>query len=277
MKRLGPFGTGLLVLTALMAATGAVPAGASHPQSHCIDAGADNSTHISNDGETDVVEVARGTSDADHPPDSECHVEDGGGGAIEIDFEVTGTADPDDSDSPESPDLTCTIEADRSSCSVTPPVAGGGSQQIAAWVDSDLNSETVELDLAEAPDESESPGDVGEPDNSDVVAWRWTHYEVHPDHTTIRYERKTGSFRGSIGSPRKRCQVGRTVTVKRSKERRDVVLKSDITNRSGKWRVTGFPSVRGRFSAVGRPKVFTDHAGNEVRCPRAFSPTIRVR
>ena len=278
MKRLGLIGTGLLVLTALLAASGAVPAGASHPQSLCIDAEPDRHFAVSNDDLGDSLTVSRGGSDADHPPDSDCHIEAGStGDSVEIDFEVTGAADPDSGDSPETPDLTCTIEAEASTCSIVPPVSGGGSQEIVAWVDEDQDNQTIELDLAEGQDEDSSSGDAGEPDNTDVVEWMWTHRDPPQTVVTIRYQREEGSFKGSIGAPIWKCQRGRTVTVKRRKPGRDLILKSDISNRRGNWRVSGFPLIRGKFYAVARPKKFIDHAGNEQRCNRAFSPTVRIR
>jgi hypothetical protein len=275
MKRLGLTGASLLALTALMAASGAVHAGASHPQSLCIDAEPDRNNPRSRDGFGDRLEISRGVSDGDHPPDSNCHTEQATGEPIEIDFEITGAADPDSGDSPERPDLTCVIEAEESSCRIRPPAPDGGPQEISAWVDVDVNNDTVELDRGEEQNESESPGDVAEPDNTDVVAWTWV--QGHDELTTIRYHRLTGSFLGSIGTARKRCQRGRIVTVKRSRSGRDVLLKSDRTNRRGNWRVWGYPKIRGKFYAVARPKVFTDHVGDEVRCKRALSPTIRVR
>jgi hypothetical protein len=278
MKRLGLIGTGFAV-TALMAASGAVPAGASHPQSLCIDFGEDSSTHVINDGRTDELHVSRGTSDGDHPPDSECHIQEGGGGdAMEIDFEITGVADPDTDDSPETPDLTCTIESEASSCSVTPPSSSGGSQQIAAWVDMDSNNETVELDLAEAPDESGSPGDTPEPDNSDVVSWSWTQSPPGSGHrvpSTISIDYNDGRFFGKVKSPRPSCERRRKVSLRRFGSKK--VRARDHSGPSGEWSIHFVPAVPGRFYAVARRKVFNDPDGDVLICIRTRSRRIRVR
>jgi hypothetical protein len=274
MRRLGFTGTSLLVLTALMAAS--VPARASHPQSLCIDAEPDQYHATSNDDVTDKLTVHRGISDGDHPPDSECHTEEGGGGdSMEIDFEITGAADPDSGDSPENPDLTCVIAEDVSQCRVTPPVSGGGQQTIAAWVDLDSDDGTVELDRAESQDEATSTGDVAEPDNSDLVTWQWSHYDLRRINSTITIDYEGDRFFGVVNSSRARCERRRPVALKRA--RSDRVTAEDRSDNSGQWGIRFVPEMGGRFYAVARRKVFSARTGEVMICVRARSRTIRAR
>lgn len=153
------------------------PAKASHPTRLCIDAGEDEHSPDSNDDVLDSITVWLGSSDGNHPPQAGCFTDQGGpaGTEINIDFEITANADPDSSDTPESPDMTCTIPADDQMCSVNPPTAKTGDQTTRAWVDEDGDDTTVEADLSEEFDEEKSPGEESEPDFTDVVRWFWHH------------------------------------------------------------------------------------------------------
>jgi hypothetical protein len=109
-------------------------------------------------------------------------------GTIEIDFEVTGPGDPEtpDADSPTSPDLTCNIASGSSSCTVSYSSTVVGTDEIAGWIDHDKNNATLtgEFDPNEGPDAgnpsveepsggTDVPGDITEPDTTDVVTKTW--------------------------------------------------------------------------------------------------------
>ncbi|HVM34848.1 MAG TPA: hypothetical protein VM784_05845 [Actinomycetota bacterium] len=103
-----------------------------------------------------------------------------------IDVEATGANDPDNANSPTSPDFSCTTVADNAqtpaneagTCSFT---HGGGSQSTAnagtttyrAWVDADNKNETTEADATEGRNETATPGATAEPDGTDVVEKTW--------------------------------------------------------------------------------------------------------
>ncbi|HEY7875721.1 MAG TPA: Ig-like domain-containing protein [Actinomycetota bacterium] len=90
-----------------------------------------------------------------------------------IDVEATGANDPDNGNSPGSPDFTCTTNA-SGTCTFTH--SGGttpGSTTYRAWIDVDGSNATVEADATEARNEGTTPGAVAEPDLTDVVLKSW--------------------------------------------------------------------------------------------------------
>ncbi|HVL63927.1 MAG TPA: Ig-like domain-containing protein [Actinomycetota bacterium] len=107
---------------------------------------------------------------------------------VNIDAEATGANDPDNSNSPQSPDFTCTTRQDdpatpttneTGTCSFTHSgsnqgTSSPGTTQYRAWADSDNNNNTVEADPSESRDETAQPGNTAEPDNTDVVEKTWT-------------------------------------------------------------------------------------------------------
>ena len=107
-----------------------------------------------------------------------CTVRDSGGTLMEgarVDIEVTGANDPDNANSPTSPDFTCTTSA-AGTCQFTHSTATteSGPTTYRAWVDADNSNATVEADATEGQDAASTPGGTAEPDNTDVVAATWT-------------------------------------------------------------------------------------------------------
>jgi hypothetical protein len=90
-----------------------------------------------------------------------------------IDAEATGANDPDNGDSPQNPDFTCTTDQ-NGQCSFTHSgnTNNTGTTTYRAWVDSDNNNGTTEADADERRDEQTTPGDP-EPDETDVVEKQW--------------------------------------------------------------------------------------------------------
>jgi hypothetical protein len=224
-----------MVLGIVLGASMVVPAQASHPSTQCIDVEPDSWIRFARNDE--ALTVSLGASDAGHPPQDEgCVIDPGSrsGTPVEIDLEIVGDEDPDSSDSPETPDLTCVIGAESFSCSVYP---GGGDQTFRVWVDEDANDATVEADLAEEQDEIAFPGDFGEPDNTDVAHWSWTHREPRhvSTHTTIHYSANGPFLHGTTESSLARCAKHRYVDVRKRTPGRDHVLGTTMTDNDGKW------------------------------------------
>ncbi|MGH2694301.1 MAG: calcium-binding protein [Actinomycetota bacterium] len=96
----------------------------------------------------------------------------------EIDVEAAGANDPDDDDSPGTPDFGC-VSGENGKCSFTHgpdglgPSSETGTTLYTAWIDEDNDNSTDELDPAEGRNEEENAGEE-EPDNTDVVEKRWT-------------------------------------------------------------------------------------------------------
>jgi Ca2+-binding RTX toxin-like protein len=119
-----------------------------------------------------------------------------------IDVEATGANDPDNSNSPTTPDFTCTTAADnpdtqtneKGVCSFTHGPSGvgttnnSGTTTYRAWVDYNNNNGNSEADTAEGPNEQTEPGTTGEPDGTDVVQKIWisdpNKLEMSPDSDT---------------------------------------------------------------------------------------------
>lgn len=121
-----------------------------------------------------------------------CLVTDANGDPVadaQVDAEATGANDPDDSDSPTTPDFSCTtanddpltpLEDETGTCSFTHGTDGGtgttsqtGVTTYRVWIDADNNNGSVEADQAEGRDEKTNPGTTPEPDNTDVVEKTW--------------------------------------------------------------------------------------------------------
>ncbi len=259
------------------------PADASHPISMCLDIEPDR------DGVTvgadSTLQALLGISDSDHPPDTECHFEAFEAGTdTQIDFEITGAGDEDGA-TPSTPDLSCEVQAGSNSCSIEPPSSGNGDQQIQAWIDQDRDDGTVELDTTEGWDEESTPGEVAEPDGTDVAFWTWTKDYDPPAPRTIRhttvlsisYDRQTGRFRGQASSERLGCRWRRLIRLRKARPGADRIIDAAITRRDGSWVFVPEKRLRGRISAKAARKIFTGRRGNKHVCQSDESRWIRVR
>ncbi|MDQ3646048.1 MAG: hypothetical protein M3345_03835 [Actinomycetota bacterium] len=104
-------------------------------------------------------------------------------GTINIDFENEAGVNDTNGISRTAPDLTCSIPAGQTSCTVSYTGATAGRDVWRAWIDHDGLDSTVEADTAEGRNEANAPGDGGtncrggvgtnEPDCTDVVAVIW--------------------------------------------------------------------------------------------------------
>ena len=92
-----------------------------------------------------------------------------------VDVEATGPNDPDVTNSPLTPDFTCTTNA-QGTCSFTHGPAGTttpGTTLYRAWLDADNSNATNNADTTEGRDEAATPGATAEPDGTDVVNKTW--------------------------------------------------------------------------------------------------------
>lgn len=104
------------------------------------------------------------------PPDA--------GTTVNIDFEITGPSDPDGGNTPQSPDLSCSIDAgtiddpatnaldESHECRVGYKGDTAGEDLTRAWIDADGSDGTVEADMGEDPADKDG-------DNTDVVSTLW--------------------------------------------------------------------------------------------------------
>ena len=160
-----------------------LPAAANHPTNSCLDVDPEEDTNpLGTTHSVTAVLKAKAAPAMDDacngaptPPTM---------GPVDIDFEIVGPNDPDQSDSPSTPDMFCTITAPSTSCT-SPPYTGTslGTDEIRGWVDHDS---TTEADTAEEPDDTNpatwGDGDLcslptapapTEPDCTDVVLKEW--------------------------------------------------------------------------------------------------------
>ena len=265
-----------LALVAAVIALGLIlpEAKGAHPTRLCLDAEPDHTYRTSNDGEEDYLVVRLGASDAGHPPEQEGCVTEGhaAGESTEIDLEVH---QDEDGFSPETPDAGCVIPPKGPSCRIEPPTAGG-QVDMTVWQDFDRDDSTVEADVGEGQEEESDPGDEAEPDSTDVVTWEWMHgdpcsaFQSCHDRglITIRYVRRTGTFRGDLDHSERRCERDRQIKLRRARrELRDRTVGTTTTSDTGTWRIP-LRRKQGRFYAVA-PRA----SGG---CNRDRSPTIRI-
>lgn len=113
-----------------------------------------------------------------------CTVQDNQGNIVtgeNIDVEATGANDPDNGDSPQTPDFTCNTNS-SGQCSFTHGTGGTGTTNsigqttYRAWIDTDNSNATDESDRTEGQAETTQGqgGTRAEPDNTDVVTKTWT-------------------------------------------------------------------------------------------------------
>ena len=254
----------LLLLPSLV-----LSAQAAHPTQICLDVRPDREGAISNDGDAEELEAAVGATDADHeePHEEGCVIGEGGG-QTQVDFEITGVSDPDESDTPETPDMSCTTRDGTAFCTVIPPSAAGGEQTIAAWIDFDRDDSTVELDRDEEVDDEDT-------DATDVALWTWTHGDPCEASScieiSISYERPKRAFVGRVFATDRACISGREVILKKIRNGKRVALGSTLSSRRGSWLIA-LPRARGKFYAIAKRIQRGDST-----CSGLSSVTIRVR
>lgn len=93
-----------------------------------------------------------------------------------VEYELTGVGDPDMADTPQLPDGTCTTAPPNGSCTITDTSTATGTTTYRAWIDDRKNEPPPpdpDADTTEGRDETTTPGDTAEPDNTDVVENTW--------------------------------------------------------------------------------------------------------
>lgn len=112
-----------------------------------------------------------------------CRASQAGGGnppqGTHIVAEAVGANDPDNGDTPDSPDFECRTNQEGT-CSFTHGPGGRGTTNLQgvtryrAWIDQDNANSSTEADRTEGRDEVAQPGTQGESDGTDVVEKTWT-------------------------------------------------------------------------------------------------------
>ncbi|HEV2755798.1 MAG TPA: Ig-like domain-containing protein [Actinomycetota bacterium] len=184
----------------------AAPAAANHPNA-CLDLTPETSTNPAGTSHTVTATlrvISTGCTGAALTPNSG----GGGGGPVNIDFEIAGPNDA-DGNSPDTPDMSCNVAVNQSDCSVTYTGPATGTDTIRGWIDHDgltpAQGGATEADLTE--------GQAGEDaDTTDVVVKSWTSgaaAEVDcDDQTGPDHERETNpSLSGAASNEVYTCRV----------------------------------------------------------------------
>ncbi|MDQ3983276.1 MAG: Ig-like domain-containing protein [Actinomycetota bacterium] len=152
----------VVMLASMMAM--AAPAAANHPSS-CVDLTPETASNPAGANHTITARLRPVTAQctqAEVTPTS---------GPVNIDFEITGVNDVDGGNTPDTPDLTCAVAVNASTCTVTYSGNGTGTDTIRGWIDHDGLTSTqggqTEADLAETQAGEDS-------DITDVVSTAWS-------------------------------------------------------------------------------------------------------
>jgi hypothetical protein len=156
----------------------AAPAEATHTGTKCLDVEPETDTNPTGTTHTVTATLRNGQQQSPGPPPvgPRCNSEDPAApqqqleGPALIYFEITGPNDPDNSNTPQSPDRSCTIEVGSSSC-VMPEYLGTrpGTDTIRGFV----ADSTVDSDEPAADNNVFQIPASNEPDKTDAVTKRW--------------------------------------------------------------------------------------------------------
>lgn len=212
----------------------------------------------------------------DHVITCTANNDSGGVEGTEVDVEAVGANDPDGSNTPSSPDFTCTTD-NTGSCEVTHEGAKSndtGETTYRGWIDEDYFHGTNESDGGEGQNEENNPGGA-EPDDTDVVKNQWgtdPARTISLDSNRNRQERgKKVRFNGDIdGDPN--CEDGETVRLRRSvKSGGYKTMATTVTDNSGDFQFEIVVRKTRRYKAVAPATNAPDV------CNKAKSPAVRVR
>ena len=151
----------ILVSMLILMVLPASPAWANHPANACLDVTEETATNTT--GTQHVITATMRTGSSGSCAGAAVTPSQG---QVTVSFELTGANDPDGSTA-NSPDLTCDIRNNESSCTVSYSGTVAGTDLIRGWIADGT------LDAAEGRDETTTPGAVTEPDVTDVVQKTW--------------------------------------------------------------------------------------------------------
>ncbi|MDQ4064641.1 MAG: Ig-like domain-containing protein, partial [Actinomycetota bacterium] len=169
IKRIPRAGTLTTVLVlALIAGAFAAPAAiANHPANTCLDVEPETDTNPAGTTHT-VTATLRTTVNNNNCTGAAVQ---NTGSAVEISFELSGPGDTDNGDTPDTPDLQCTIGNNDTDCVVQFTSTTSGTTIIRGWIDHDratpAQGGATEADLGETQAEIDA-------DATDVVTKTWT-------------------------------------------------------------------------------------------------------
>lgn len=237
--------------------------------------------------DTDVVEKTWGASRLDCGPEEassatgtthtvNCTARSHGNDTNEgtaIDVEATGANDPDGTNSPGSPDFSCTTGNDGSCSFDHGPGAAAGTTTYRAWIDLDGDNSTSEDDGTEGRNEDNDAGGDGEPDDTDVVEQTWTanrnrSISLESSKSSVESGRKVRFFGQITGHPS--CEAGQEVRLQASKSRRSSTYSTVAT-------VASDPSGKFEFRvSVSRSRRYRALTPETPACDRARSNFVAV-
>lgn len=203
--------------------------------------------------------------------------QNGGVSGTNVDVEAVGANDPDNGNTPGTPDFTCTTGNDGT-CQITHDGSSTGNDKgettYRAWIDEDYRDDTNESDADEGQNSENEAGATDEPDNTDVVKNRWI---ADPDRTISlnanRRNRSPGQrvrFFGDIdGDPS--CEDGETVRLRRSTRRGFKTMATTVSDNDG-----GYEFVI-RVRKTRRYRAVTPATSRPDACDKAVSNTVKVK
>ena len=159
----------MVLITALLVPLGGV-AQANHPAGSCLDLSPETDSNPLN---TSHVLTATLRTPSGQTCGSAQTAVDPTNGAVTVQFEITGVNDPDSGNSLTSPDRTCTIQPNATSCTVSYSGATPGTDAIRAWVEENETANVTDADEQEGVVEGVTPGRLAESDATDVASKTW--------------------------------------------------------------------------------------------------------
>lgn len=156
----------VVLITALMVPLGG-PALANHGTA-CLDLSPESDSNAQNT--THVVTATLRTPSGQTCGSAQTAV-DPPGGSVTVHFEITGVNDPDGGNSLTSPDRSCTIQPNQTSCTVSYTGPNAGTDTIRGWVEE--SGGAADADGDEGAAEASTPGRIQEADATDVVTATW--------------------------------------------------------------------------------------------------------
>jgi hypothetical protein len=84
-------------------------------------------------------------------------------------------------------------------------------------------------------------------------------------------------FSGMVVSQKNRCQIHRTVVVRKRVDGPDPLIGTDLTNKNGRWELKAPGTRAGTYYARARRKVLRENANHLHVCKPAISNELEVR
>lgn len=107
------------------------------------------------------------------------------------------------------------------------------------------------------------------------------HTARYDSSVTISFQRGhhggSDEFSGLVVAPKARCEVHRTVAVKKRVDGPDQLIDTDLTNKDGQWELKAPGTTAGTYYARARRKVLRKDANHLHVCKPAISHDLKVK